>query len=182
MSRGVAVAMRRARLATVGYLLGAFLFPPTVHAVESGSVGPARRPGPADQAGNSGTVWLFQARKRLESMGVRDLVPVESTSSESATGHPAGTMGDSTGAYVGRITAPTLAFLHGLCDTSGGLPRFGQSVGLALRTGGVVELRATYLGQLVDWEGRTTALWIWDPSRLEDRVQVRRATDAGPKR
>ena len=84
----------------------------------------------------------------------------------------AGGASASAASYRARITAPTLAFLHGICDPDGGLPNYGTPVDFTLRAGGSVELRSSYRGEILDATGRPSGIWVYDPGKLAERVQV----------
>lgn len=119
---------------------------------------------------------LFQAQRQLESMGIRNVVRLQL--SRGATGVPGEREpGSAFDTYRGRVTAPTLAFLHGLCDGTGGLPRYGEAITLRLLPSGMIEFRASALGQLIEVDDRSSRFWIWDAGRLGDRVVVRRVSE-----
>jgi hypothetical protein len=123
---------------------------------------------------------MFQAERRLAGIGIGAVAPL-SPSRSGGEHHPRSSpSGVNIGGvvYLARIRAPALAFLHGLCDGSGGLPKHGDSVTVMLQPEGGVEFRATSFGQILDVGDRPTELWIWDDARLGDRMRVRRSVEA----
>ena len=134
---------------------------------------------PPAQVGDVGS--MFQAKRDLETMGIRDLVVRDVGKAADGTKSLA-KPGASDEIHGARITSPTLAFLHGLCDAGGGLPKFGDAVGATMRSAGIVELRATALGQLLDADDRPGRVWICEPAKLGGRVQVRRVSELMPRR
>lgn len=120
---------------------------------------------------------LFHAQRRLEAMGIRDVIRLQagrSVAAEPGDRQPGSSRFD---LYRGRVSAPTLAFLHGVCDGTGGLPRYGEAITLGLLPNGMIELRASALGQLAEPDDRPSRLWIWDAGKLGERVVVRRVTE-----
>ncbi len=125
----------------------------------------------------------FDARKRLDAMGLRGLSLVAASQSSAGSGG-AGVPSTSatTTYYRARVVAPALAFLHGLCDSNGGLPRFGSTMDFAMRSGPVLELRSSYLGEIANVDGKPSGMWIWDVGRLPENVRaVRGASAVAPR-
>lgn len=134
----------------------------------------------ANKAGATAELqWQFEARRRLESMGLRGLTPVTAGANASAPGSRAMPVAAQ---YRSRVVAPTLAFLHGLCDSNGGLPRFGTTVDFAIRAGSALELRASYLGEIATAEGKPSGVWIWDLGKLPENVHTVRVSGGGATR
>lgn len=138
---------------------------------------PTPRAGSASSSPSSEVGSLFQAQRRLESIGLRGLASARLALGQS----PAGSVTTRDGArepeaYRARITSPTLAFMHGVCDARGGLPKFGETIGVSVYPGGIVEIRTSEFGQLLDVDDRPTSLWLWEPAKLGDRIQVRRTS------
>lgn len=122
---------------------------------------------------------MFQATRELEAMGIRHLAAVSEAPVLAGGRPPARTPGSGPAVHRGRIIAPTLAFLHGLCDASGGLPKFGDSIAVEARSGGYLVFRATAVGQLLDADDQPSRVWIWDHAKIGARAQVRRV--GGPQ-
>ncbi len=127
--------------------------------------------------------WQFEARKRLDAMGLRGLIAIAgSPASAGAASAGMGANVNTSTYYRTRVVAPALAFLHGLCDSNGGLPRFGSTMDFVLRSGSVLELRASYLGEIATADGRPSGTWIWDLGRLPENVRAVRGTGAATPR
>lgn len=140
--------------------------------------GAAQPGGPNSSRGAPGSEVgsLFHAQRHLEAMGIRDVIRVQA--GRSVAGGPGDSQPGSTfDLYHARVTAPTLAFVHGLCDGTGGLPRYGETITLGLLQSGMIELRASALGQLTEPDDRPSRLWIWDAGKLGERVVVRRVSE-----
>lgn len=167
MSEAAVTTPRRAR--SVRLMLVILLL--SVGRVCTSRAEPGSGPASANPVSDVGS--LFQARKRLEAMGIRDLAPATPADRSVVIG-ARGVGAPLEELYRARITAPTLAFAHGLCDDAGGLPKYGESIAVAVRPGGLVELRASVLGQLLDVADHPTHIWVWDAGRLADRTQLRR--------
>ena len=111
----------------------------------------------------------FRAQRRLERMGIRHLV---ATTRTVAVGR--NEEGETLRApeFRARVTAPTLAYLHGLSDATGGLPEFRSPFYFVLRRSGAVEIRSTTGGEIVGLTRAPTGLHLYAEERLPKGIRI----------